>query len=124
MTGGADKKLLGRWGEEEAAEYLRRKGYVIVGAGWHCRGGEIDLIARKGEYLSFVEVKLRKNARFAQAREFVDYRKQQRVKLAASLYLASHPTDLQPRFDVVEVYAPQGAATPAPVIEHIENAFD
>lgn len=123
MTGGADRKLLGRWGEERAAQYLRERGYTILDAGWHCRMGEIDLVAADKTYLCFVEVKLRKNASFGEAREFVDFRKQQKLKTTARLYLAGHPTRLQPRFDVVEVYAPQGAATVKPTINHIENAF-
>ena len=123
MTGGADKKLLGRWGEQKAAEYLQKRGYTLMAAGWHCRMGEIDLIVRDRIYLCFVEVKLRKNANFAQAREFVDDRKQEKLRITARLFLSSHPTRLQPRFDVVEIYAPQGAATAEPVINHIEDAF-
>lgn len=124
MTGGADKKLLGNWGERKTAEYLKGKGYTIVDAGWHCRMGEIDLIAQDEQYLCFVEVKLRKNAAFAQAREFVDARKQEKLRASAGLYLVSHPTELQPRFDVAEVYAPQGIATAEPQVIYLENAFD
>ena len=102
---------------------LRKKGCIILAAGWRCRFGEIDLIASDGTYLRFVEVKLRKNDRFAQAREFVDVRKQGRLRLAAQFYLAENPTDLQPRFDVAEVYAPEGTATRKPEIIYIENAF-
>ena len=123
MSGGEDRKLLGRWGEQLVAEKLRKSGCVIEAAGWRCRMGELDLVASDGTYLRFVEVKLRKDARFAQAREFVDFHKQQRLRTAAQLYLARHPTRLQPRFDVAEVYAPQGLATKAPTIEYIENAF-
>ena len=123
MTGGADRKLLGRWGEQKAAEYLRERGYTLVTAGWYCRMGEIDLIVKNKKYLCFVEVKLRKNANFAQAREFVDARKQERLRITAELYLASHPTRLQPRFDVVEIYAAQGVATAQPVIHYLEDAF-
>lgn len=123
MSAGGDRKLLGRWGETLIAEELRRKGCVILAAGWHCRMGEIDLIATDGKYLRFVEVKLRKSAQFAQAREFVDARKQEKLRLAAQLYLAENPSDLQPRFDVAEVYAPQGTDTRAPKIVYIENAF-
>lgn len=123
MSAGGDRKLLGRWGETLIAEELRRKGCVILAAGWHCRMGEIDLIATDGKYLRFVEVKLRKSAQFAQAREFVDARKQEKLRLAARLYLAENPSDLQPRFDVAEVYAPQGTDTRAPKIVYIENAF-
>lgn len=122
MSGG-DRRLLGRWGEERAAEELRRKGYTIVAAGWRCRMGEVDLIAQKGGFLAFVEVKLRKSGTFAQAREFVDPRKQEKLLLTAQLYLSENPTRLQPRFDVIEVYAPQGTATVSPVIRHYEDAF-
>ena len=115
MNGG-ERKLLGRWGESIVAQYLRKKNYVIEGAGWHCRMGEIDLIASDGTYLCFVEVKLRKNARFAQAREAVDRRKQEKLRASAELYLVRHPTELQPRFDVIEIYAPQGTDTKAPEI--------
>ena len=111
MSGG-DRKLLGRWGEARTAQYLEKQGWSIVAAGWQCRFGEIDLIAENGQYLAFVEVKLRKSARFAQAREFVD-----------TLYLAQYPTALQPRFDVAEIYAPDGIATEKPKICYWENAF-
>lgn len=70
----------------------------------------------EGPFLCFVEVKLRKDGRVAQAREFVDRRKQEKLRTTAQLYLAEHPTQLQPRFDVVEIYAPQGLATRAPEI--------
>ncbi len=123
MSAGGDRKLLGRWGEDQVAKELRRKGCAIVAAGWRCRLGELDLIASDGKYLRFVEVKLRKNAAFAQAREFVDSRKQAKLKAAAQLYLAWNPTKLQPRFDVAEVYAPQGMDTPSPEINYIEDAF-
>ena len=123
MSGG-ERKILGRWGEEVAAEFLKRKGYRLLSAGWSCRFGEIDLILRDGNFLVFVEVKLRKNAAFAQAREFVDARKQNRLRTTAQLYLSCYPKELQPRFDVVEVYAPQGVHTEKPEIYHWENAFE
>lgn len=115
--------MLGRWGESLVADYLRRNGYEVIAEGWRCRFGEIDLIARNRSFLIFVEVKLRKNASFAQAREFVDQRKQQKLVTTAQLYLARHPTELQPRFDVAEVYAPQGTNTEHPEIIYLENAF-
>ena len=71
-----------------------------------------------------MEVKLRKNAAFAQAREFVDYRKQQRLRTTASMYLSRYPTSLQPRFDVIEIYAPQGTETKKLIINHLEDAFE
>ncbi len=115
--------MLGRWGESLVAEELRRKGCRLLAAGWYCRMGEIDLIAEDGTYLRFVEVKLRRDDRFAQAREAVDRRKQGRLRAAAGLYLAQNPTPLQPRFDVAEVYAPRGVETKNPRIIYIENAF-
>lgn len=115
--------LLGPWGEARAADYLRKKGYEIVGANYRCRFGEIDLIAQKGRYLVFVEVKLRAGSNFAEAREYVDHRKQERLRSAALLYLSQRETDLQPRFDVVEIYAPQGLDTKRPTYNHLENAF-
>jgi len=120
---GGKTNLLGRWGEERVAEWLRGKRYRIVAANWRCRFGEIDLIAEDGKYICFTEVKLRKNDGFAQAREFVDARKQERIKTAAQLYLSQNPTGLQPRFDVAEVYAPEGTATSKPEIHYIINAF-
>lgn len=118
-----DKKLLGRWGEEKAAEYLQKKGYEIIGRNYSCRFGEIDILAADGSYIVFVEVKLRKNAEFGYAREFVTRSKQRRIISAAELWLAENSTDRQPRFDVVEIYTgetPRGNIR----INHIQNAFE
>ena len=115
--------LTGAWGEAVAAEYLRKKRYSIVATNYRTRLGEIDLIAANKKYLVFVEVKLRKSARFAEAGEYVDYRKQSRLRNTAAMYLAQNPTHLQPRFDVIEIYAPEGTSTAHPVIRHMEDAF-
>ena len=115
--------LLGGWGEALAAEYLRKKHYEIVAQGFRCRFGEIDLIVRNRKYLAFVEVKLRKSDRFASAMEYVDRRKQDRIRMTASVYLSRNETALQPRFDVIEIYAPRGMETPEPQIIHMEDAF-
>ncbi len=120
---GAENHLLGKWGEALVAEDLRKKGWQVLAAGYRCRLGEIDLIARKGRFIVFLEVKLRKSEDYGRAAEAVDSRKQSRLRATAQLYLAQRPTDLQPRFDVAEVYAPQGMETPAPRIGYIENAF-
>lgn len=120
---GQESRLLGRWGEGLAADYLRKKGYSILAANWRCRFGEIDLIAADQAYLCFVEVKLRKSDAFGQAGEFVDRRKQEKLRTTAQLYLAQNETSLQPRFDVVEIYAPQGMDTERPDVRHLENAF-
>ena len=120
----ATSKLNGAWGEAAAAEYLRKKRYSGVAAGYHCRFGEIDLIVSDRKFLVFVEVKLRKSAQFARAMEFVDRRKQDRLRTTAQMYLAQNPTALQPRFDVIEIYAPEGMETARPEIYHLEDAFE
>lgn len=120
---GGERNTLGRWGEEQAAEFLQRKGYAILKTRYRRREGEVDLIAEQNGFLCFVEVKLRKNTRMGEAREYVTAAKQRRVRIAAEYYLMEHPGGLQPRFDVIEVYAPSGTETKTPVIRHWENAF-
>ena len=114
-------KERGKIGEAIALEFLKNKGYISVAAGWRSRFGEIDLIVRNREFIVFVEVKLRKNANFAQAREYVSKSKQSKIRATASLWLAHNSTKLQPRFDVIEIYQQDESATPE--IIHIENAF-
>lgn len=115
--------LSGAWGEALAANYLQKKRYKVVATNFRCRFGEIDLVVSNRKYLVFVEVKLRKTDKFAEAAEFVDRRKQERLRTTAALYLSEFPTQLQPRFDVIEIYAPQGTDTPYPEIHHLEDAF-
>ena len=116
--------LSGAWGEALAAQYLRKKRYKIVATNYRSRFGEIDLIVCNRNYLAFVEVKLRKSDHFAEAREFVDQRKQERIRTTASIFLSEFPTELQPRFDVIEIYAPEGVNTINPHIRHMEGAFE
>ena len=118
----AEEKL-GAFGERKAANYLRLHGYRIIDTNCRYRQGEIDIIAKRRDYIVFVEVKLRKNNTYGEAREFVTPAKQQRVIMAAQLWLQTHETELQPRFDVVEVYAPDGVNSKKVMINHIENAF-
>ena len=118
-----DKKLLGRWGEAQAADYLRRKHWKIIGLNYCTRFGEIDIIAENRQFIAFVEVKLRKNAAFAQAREFVTRTKQEKIIAAAKLWLSRNATSKQPRFDVIEIYAPDGLDSRQLEIHHIEDAF-
>lgn len=115
--------LLGAWGELQAAEFLRKKRYQLVAAGYRCRFGEIDLIVCNRKYLVFVEVKTRKGNDFAEAMEYVDQKKRERLHTTAALYLSQNPTGLQPRFDVIEIYAPDGTQTKKPLINHVEDAF-
>lgn len=115
--------IVGAWGESLAAQYLQKKKYQLMAAGFRCRYGEIDLIVANKSFLVFVEVKLRKSNRFADAAEFVDYHKQNRIRTTAEFYLSQNPTNLQPRFDVIEIYAPEGTDTKKPIIHHLEDAF-
>lgn len=124
MSGGGESaRWLGQWGEQLVAKYLQKQGWIVVARNFRCRMGELDIVAKNEQYIIFVEVKLRKNDRFGSACEAVTPAKQHKLRIAAELYLAVHPTLLQPRFDVAEVYAPQGLSTENPDIYYIENAF-
>ena len=114
---------VGAWGEQLAGEFLRSRGYSLLAHSYRSRFGEIDLIGSDARFLVFVEVKLRKSERFASAMEYVDQNKQDRLRVTASMYLSCNPTNLQPRFDVIEIYAPQGTMTKDPEIVHLEDAF-
>ncbi len=121
----SETTLLGRWGEAQVAEYLHKKGYRLIASGYRCRMGEIDLIARKGKILAFVEVKLRRDDHFATAREQVTAAKQRKILVTAEHFLAQHPEmgEYRCRFDVAEVYAPEGLNTRKPEIRYFEHAF-
>ena len=114
---------LGAWGERQAARFLIRKGFTLTAHNYHCRWGELDLIMEDPAYLVFVEVKLRKNARYGTPGEYVTPRKQEKLRMTAQAYLQEFPTEKQPRFDVVEIYAPKGQETNPVAVHHIENAF-
>jgi putative endonuclease len=103
--------------EAIAAAHLVRHGLAIVARNYRCRGGEIDLVARDGATLVFVEVRLRRSQRFGGAGASVDARKQARVLAAARHYLAGRG-DVQCRCDVVTL----DALDPARV-EWIRDAF-
>ena len=114
-------RLSGTWGEAQVAAYLRKKGYTLLAHSYRCRFGEIDLIARKGKVLCFVEVKLRSHTEFGLPREAVTARKQERLRKTALLYLSQHELDCPTRFDVAEVYADADSGEAR--IEYLENAF-
>ena len=93
----ANKTELGTWGEAIAAEALRSQGFTVIEQNY--------------------------SAYFGAAREFVDARKQEKLRATASMWLEEHETSLQPRFDVIEIYAPDGMQTKCPQIRQIEDAF-
>ena len=106
----------GNLGEAMAAAFLEEKGYNIVKRNYNKRSGEIDIIAENEKYLVFAEVKYRKSLKNGYPREAVDYKKQEKIRSTALLYLAEvGKADKAIRFDVIEIIDDK--------IEHIENAF-
>jgi putative endonuclease len=92
-------------GEEAAARWYRRRGYVILAQRWRCRVGEIDLVVARGDTLVFCEVKARSSRRYGWAGEAVDSRKQAKVRMLASVWLScwDRPAPSKLRFDVAAV---------------------
>jgi len=86
-----------------ACAHLRANGYEIVSRNWRTRFGEIDVIARDGETLSFVEVKTRSRGGFGGPEAALHPHKRARLVAAARAFLAGHPSDLPVRFDLVTV---------------------
>lgn len=80
---------------------MRQQGYEIIAERYRWRGGEIDLIARDGNFLVFIEVRSRSKELFGLPEETIDHKKQHRILLTAQHYLARHPTSSGIRFDVV-----------------------
>ena len=112
-----NKRQVGTQYESMAVQYLTEAGYHILERNFRCRTGEIDIIAKDGAYLVFVEVKYRASAACGSALEAVDYRKQQSILRVAQYYMVSHGygTHTNSRFDVVAI---QGTE-----ITLIQNAF-
>ncbi|MBR5388228.1 MAG: YraN family protein [Clostridia bacterium] len=110
------KKLLGKVGEKKAADYLKKKGYKILERNYKNPFGEIDIIARDGEYTVFTEVKTRTTDDFGAGSEAVDNKRRQRYVRAAKFYLSYKGEINSPaRFDVIEIQNGE--------INHIINAF-
>ncbi len=120
-----DRRRKGDRGESYVATYLKKQGYTVIEQQFRCRRGEIDVIARSPDgIICFVEVKTRKDAVFAEAREFVTPAKQRRIRAAAQYYLIKYGNpDSLCRFDVAEVYLPDGFFK-RPKINYLMQAFD
>lgn len=117
------KDDLGRWGEAQAAKFLKSRGLRVLARNVELAAGEIDLVARDGKTLVFVEVKTRTEADYGGPLGAVDARKRRKLATLARLYLAANRLDSAPcRFDVVGVV--QKLLSPEPEIEYIPNAFD
>ena len=109
----------GRRGEDLATAFLLSKGYSILDRNWHSGHKEIDIIARDGHDIVFVEVKTRSNEDIISAVQAVTTAKMQRLIYAAEAYLASHEYDFSPRFDIITLVG----AEPNLKIEHLCDAF-
>lgn len=112
----------GKTGEDRAAEFLAEKGFRLLCRNYRSRFGEIDIIAENGRYLLFVEVKTRESGALTGPLEAVTPAKQRKIAKTALLYLESHPTKLQPRFDVIGIET-SGKDRRILSVRHIENAF-
>lgn len=116
-----DPRQFGHDSEELAAQLLCRKGYEILARNWRTRDGEIDIVAKDGETLVFVEVKARRSRGFGHPKYAVDYRKQQKLSLTALGYLKMNSCmGSKARFDVVTLVSAGGS----PEIEIVRNAFE
>lgn len=115
---------MGEDAEDYADNYLRQRGLQVLQRNYRCRFGEIDLIAKDGDMLVFVEVRLRNNRRFGSGADSIDAGKRRRLSTTANLYLAEHCSHSPPpcRFDVVSLSTDLDRGTGYSV-EWLKNAF-
>jgi putative endonuclease len=103
-SAGDYKRKLGRHGEDRAAAYLKRQGYAILARNWRCPLGELDIVAREGETLVFVEVRARRSDRLGTPEESITPAKQARLVELAQTYLQeTGQSDQDWRIDVVAI---------------------
>ena len=128
-----EKQIIGKIGEQLAADFLLKDGYTIVAQNLHVSKNEIDIIAEDRDFIVFVEVKTRtclypESGDFGIPSRAVDEGKRKNTVKAARDYLFAHYTQKQPRIDVIEVYLleqKEPTLAPTPIkINHIRNAFD
>lgn len=112
-----NKRSVGTVYERKAVEYLKSQGYVIIKQNFRSKAGEIDIIAREGNVICFVEVKYRKTASFGHPEEAVSYYKQEKIRKVAEFFFVYHkiPLDTECRFDVIAIEGEE--------LRHIKNAF-
>ena len=117
-----DNKSVGGRGEEIAVAFLKGKKFAIVERNFCCKGGEVDIIAREGNTLVFVEVKARRNEAYGVPQLAVTQFKQRQISKAALTWLAKHRLhEASARFDVIAILLRDHEV---PEIEHIRNAFE
>ncbi|MBQ3698524.1 MAG: YraN family protein [Prevotella sp.] len=110
---------LGAWGEEQATEYLQRKGFAIVERDWKSGRRDIDIIASKGGTLVFVEVKARRNRVFGEPEEAIGQMKLHNLRVAINHYVKLRNISQEVRLDVVTIVGSPGMGEPE--IIHIED---
>ncbi len=112
---------LGQYGEHLVATYIRNRGYEILAQNFRVRGAEIDIVARDGTMICFIEVKTRKNP-LVDSAELISQSKQQSIRFAAACFMIRYYSDMQlgMQFDVALVDCVQGG----PHITYLENAFE
>ena len=116
--------FLGQKGEDIAARYLKKKGYTILERNYRTKNSEIDIIAKKGDTLCFVEVKARSSQLYGTPSQAVNYYKIKKISRGAMAYMSRITEDLCIRFDVIEVYHNPRSFFSRYQINHIENAFE
>jgi putative endonuclease len=122
MSANVDRITLGKSGENYACRELERRGYAIVARRFRTRGGEIDIIARDGETLVFVEVKARRSCRYGTPLDAVTpFKRHRLMRMAAEYVLLKGVSNAFCRFDVVSVLFGEGLR---PRVEVVKNAFD
>jgi len=109
---------LGKWGEDLAADYLQRKGYTIIERDWKSGRRDLDIVAKNGDVIVFVEVKTRCNSLYGQPEEAVDYRKLQSLQQAINHYIKFRHISQEVRFDIISIVGTIGAE---PDIQHIQD---
>ncbi len=120
MKSGHYRKYIGRIGETEAVGYLEKKGFVILERNYRAERGEIDIIAREGDTLVFVEVKTKRQDGFGEPEDWVGRKKQDQIAKVAMRYLQEKNLDnVDCRFDVIAIGYENGKKK----ISHIQDAF-
>lgn len=110
----------GEWGETLATQLLRDLGYTILERNWRYKRAEIDIIARDGEILVFVEVKTRAYASFGRPEEMVGFRKKCMLYDAAAAYMRQISYEWEIRFDIIGITGAEGRLIR---MEHFKDAF-
>ncbi len=106
--GDGTRDTFGTWGEEQAADFLKRQGYRIIERNYQCKAGEVDIVAADGDFFVFVEVKSRSSTRFGEPEEAVGKEKMHHMKRVANFYMRKHriqPDAVKFRFDIVSIIA-------------------